>query len=198
MSTAIDPVRGVVMWAMSDRVWIYDWSLKKWSTIPYASPIIFSGVTKALSIDEQDPAVGSDDDDIDFPGLDTLDSPAFKGGDPQLYAFSSGNALGTFSDTPMAATFEGTDLELFAGKRADVSFVRPDIDAADGVTITLSGKQTLAGTPTDYVSSTLQPSGDMPIRASGRYLRPTIEIAAGAEWNHAKGYELVGRPGAGR
>lgn len=197
-STAIDPVRKVVKWAMADKIYVYDWGDQKWSTIPYASPIIFGGVTKGLTIDEQDPNVGANDDNIDGVGLLSLDDESFIGGEPRLYAFSSGNALGTFDGTPMAATFTGSDIEIFPGKRADVSFVRPDIDAASGVTVSLAGKQTLSGSATTYSGGTMQASGDVPIRASGRYLTPTIAVAAGTSWTHAKGYELVGRPGAGR
>lgn len=198
ISTAIDPVQKVVKWSMGDRIICYHWGLNRFSTIPYASPIIFSGVTKEITIDEQDADVGSLDDVIDNTPLITLDDAGFGGGDPRLYVFSPGNALGIFDGTPMAATFTGNDIEVFPGRRADVRFVRPDIDAASGVTVTLAGKQTLAGTPTNYAGGTMQASGDIPIRASGRYLRPTFNIAAGAEWKHAKGYELVAVPGAGR
>ena len=197
MSCAIDPVRGVAMWSMGDRIYCYDWTLKKWSTLTYAAPIIFSGVTKGISIDEDAPGVVGDDV-IDTPGLPSLDDASFSGGDPRLWVFSSGNALGAFTGTPMAATFTGNDLEMFPGVRADVRMLRPDIDAASGLTITLASKQTLAGSATNYSTATLQASGDMAIRASGRYLRPTIAVAAGTTWTHAKAIELVGRPGAGR
>lgn len=198
MSTAIDPQKGVVKWSMGDKIYCYDWTLRKWSTITYAAPIIFGGVTKGLTLEEQDPAVGATDDNIDGAALLSLDDGSFVGGDPRLYVFSSGNAMGTFTGTPMAATFTGSDIEVFPGMRADISFVRPDIDAASGITATLAGKATLAGSATNYSSTTLTASGDMPIRASGRYLRPTFAVAAGTSWTHAKGYQLTGWPGAGR
>ncbi len=197
MSTAIDPVRGILHVSTGDKHYIYDWSLERWSTATYASPIIFSGVTKGVSIDEDEPGV-TGDDVVDTVGLVTLDDVRFRGGDPRLFVFDSNNALGCFTGTPMAATLTGNDLEMFTGRRGDVRFVRPDIDAASGITVTLAGKQTLAGSATNYSSSTLQASGDMPIRASGRYLRPTFAIAAGTTWTHARGFELVGQPGAGR
>ena len=120
------------------------------------------------------------------------------GGDPRLYVFGPDYRLGTLTGTPMAATFTGNDIEMFAGRRADVRMVRPDIDAASGLTITLDGKQTLAGSSTTFTTNTLQASGDMAIRASGRYHKPTIAVAAGTTWTHAKAIELVGQPGAGR
>lgn len=197
-STAIDPIRGIVMWSMGNKIYAYDWSLKKWSTITYVAPIIFGGVTKGLHIDEQDPAVGATDDNIDGAALSSLDADTFVGGDPRLYAFSTGNALGVFTGTPMAATLTLNDIEMFPGQRADVWSVRPDIDCTSGLTVTLTGKTRLADAGTAYSSTTLQTSGDMPIRASGRYLRPNIAIAAGTTWTHAKGLNLVGQRGAGR
>ena len=131
-------------------------------------------------------------------GLDTLDSARFRGGDPRLYVFKSDYTLGVFTGTPMAATFTGNDLELFTGKRANINFVRPEIDAASGVTVTLACKQTLAGAVTNFSTTTLQANGDMAIRASGRYNRPTVAVAAGTAWTHAKGLEYMGAPGGGR
>lgn len=197
ISVAVDPVAGVVMWSTGSKIYCYDWALQKWSTITYAAPIIFGGVTRAIDIDEQDPAVGALDDDIDGVGLAPFDDTE-PGGNARLYVFSSGYALGAFTGTPMAATFTGNDIEVYPGRRADIRMIRPDIDAASGLTVTLAGKATLAGSATSYSATTIQTSGDMPIRASGRYLRPTIAIAAGTAWTHAKGYDVVGRPGAGR
>jgi hypothetical protein len=98
----------------------------------------------------------------------------------------------------MAATLTATDLELSPGRRTDVSFVRPDVDCVAGLTVTLAGKPRLDDSPTSYSTTTLQASGDMAIRASGRYLRPTLAIAAGTDWNHVRGLTIVGAAGAGR
>ena len=194
MSTSIDPVRGVVMWSMGNKIYCYDFmrsapGSRRWSTITYAAPIIFAGVTKGVSIDEDESGVANDSD-IDGAGLDTLDSARFRGGDPRLYVFKSDYTLGVFTGTPMAATF--------TGKRANINFVRPEIDAASGVTVTLACKQTLAGAVTNFSTTTLQANGDMAIRASGRYNRPTVAVAAGTAWTHAKGLEYMGAPGGGR
>lgn len=197
MSTAIDPVRGLLHVSMGDKHYIYDWSLQKWSTATYASPIIFGGVTKGVTIDEDELGVAGDSV-LDTGGLDTLDHSRFRGGDPRLFVFSSAYALGCFTGTPMAATLTGNDLEIFPGQRADVRMVRPDIDAASGLTVTLGCKQTLAGSLTNVSTTTLQASGDMAIRACGRYLRPTLAVAAGTTWTHAKGVEIIAAAGAGR
>lgn len=201
MSTAIDPVNRVCMWSMGDVIYCYNWTpgiQNRWTTITYVSPIIFSGVTKGISLDEQDSAVGANDDNLDYAGLVTLDSSTFNGGDPKLYVFSSTNALGSFSGTPMAATFTGNDIEIFAGRRANLRFLRPDIDATSGVSCTIGAKQRLGDTLSNVSASALVTSGEMPVRVSGRYLRPSWGIAAGTTWTEAKGAEYIGAPGAGR
>ncbi|MES2781393.1 MAG: hypothetical protein V4657_01225 [Pseudomonadota bacterium] len=198
MSTAVDPVNGIVMWSMADKVWLYSWIFQRWATLPIASSIIFSGVTKALSIDEQDLDVGVLDDDIDGAGLDPLDDTRFKGGAPLLYVFNSSDVLGTFSGTPMAATFTGTDLELFRGRRACLRFARPDCDATTGMTLSFLARQRLGDAGSTVTASSLVTSGDMPCRVNGRFLRPTLAIAAGTTWEYAKGVDFVGEAGAGR
>ena len=196
-STAIDRKEGIVLWAMPDKVWGYNWRLNKAFTLPYVSPIIFSGVSKGINIDELDETVGALDDNVDGVGLSSLDDPSFGGGNPLLYVFSNTYELGTFSGTPMAATFTGTDLELIPGRRANVRFVRPDIDC-DTLTVSLKSKQRLVdsyatGTSTEYTAS-----GDVPVRVSGRYIQPTISIAAGEAWTFAKGVDYVASVGGGR
>lgn len=197
MSTAVDPARGLLHVSMGDRHYIYDWMLQKWTTATYASPIIFSGVTKGISIDEDEPGV-TGDDVIDTVGLDSLDNVRFQGGDPRLYVFDASFALGAFTGTPMAATFTLADLEQFPGLRADVRMVRPDIDAASGITVTLGTKQRLSDALVNVATTDLRTSGDMPVRASARYTRPTIAVAAATVWTHAKGLEIVAQRGAGR
>jgi hypothetical protein len=198
MSTAVDPVNGVVMWSMSDKIWVYSWLFKRWSVIPLASSILFSGVTKALSVDEQDLLVGAPDDNIDQAGLDSFDNPRFKGGAPLLYVFNAADELGAFGGAPMAAKFTGTDLELFRGSRACLRSARPDCDAVTGTTIGFEARQRLGDAAATSSFTQLTTSGDMPVRVSGRYLRPTFEIVAGTPWNYAKGIEFTGEPGAGR
>ena len=197
-STAIDRQAGVVLWAMPDKIWGYNWRLNKAFTLPYVAPIIFSGVSKGVNIDELDETVGVLDDDIDGVGLSSLDDVAFKGGDPELFVFSDTFELGTFSGTPMAATLTGTDLELITGRRANVRSVRPDIDCVSGLTVTLKTKQRLGDSYGTGSATDLRLSGDVPVRSSGRYIQPTFAIAAGTTWTFAKGADYIAEVGAGR
>jgi len=198
MSTAIDPVNRVVMWSMADKIWCYHWDFGRWSILPVVSSIIFSGVTKAVSIDEDYPPDMPEDTDIDGVGLPSLDDAIFRGGDPLLYVFNSARELGHFDGTPQAAKFTGSDLELFRGQRACLRMARPDTDAAAGLTLTLLGKQRLGDAGSSTAFNSLTTSGDMPLRFSARFTRPTFQIAAGTTWTYAKAVDFVGEPGAGR
>jgi hypothetical protein len=198
MSTAIDPVNGHVLWSMADKIWGYSWIFKKWFTLPVASSIVFSGVTKALTVDELDDTVGVLDDDIDGVGLDPFDDPRFKGGAPLLYVFNSADELGAFTGTAQAATFTGTDLELFRGARANLRFARPDTDATSGMTLTFLARQRLGDAGSTITASSIVASGEMPCRVSGRFLRPSLAIAAATQWSYCKGLDFIGEPGSGR
>ena len=186
------------MWAMADRIYCYNWILQRWTIIPLETEIIFSGVTKGVSLDETDPAVGVLDDDLDGAGLVSFDSAAFKGGDPQLYLFNDLHEIGTLSGTPMLATFAGNELELFRGRRACLRSARLDCDAVAGLTLSFVSRQRLGDAGSTTTFNTLTASGDMPLRVSGRYLRPTVAITAGTTWTYAKGIDFAGSPGAGR
>ena len=198
MSTAIDPVQGVLIVAMPDKAWGYSWIFKKWFNIPIVSGIVFSGVTKSISIDEDYTPDMPTDTNIDGAGLPTLDSLIFKGGDPRLYVFSSTFTLGTLTGTPMAATFTGTDLEMFPGRRACLRSARPDTDAVSGMTLSFLAKQRLGDAGSTVTASSVVTSGDMPCRVSGRFLRPSLAYAAGTTWNYVKGVDFMGAPGGGR
>ncbi len=198
MSTAIDPVNGHLIVSMADKIWGYSWIFKKWFTLPVVTSIVFSGVTKAVSIDEDYAPDMPEDTDIDGVGLPSLDSVIFSGGDPELYVFNSSNILGTFSGAPQAATLTGTDLELFRGQRACLRFARPDTDAVAGLTLGFASRQRLGDAVANSSFATLTTSGDMPVRVSGRFLRPTLAIAAGTAWTYTKGVDFVGEAGSGR
>ena len=183
---------------MADKIWCYHWDFGKWTVIPIVSSIIFSGVTKAVSIDEDYPPDMPDDTDIDGVGLPSLDDAIFRGGDPLLYVFNSARELGNFDGTPMAAKFTGIDLELFQGQRACLRMARPDCDGTSNFTLTLLGKQRMGDAGSSTAFTSLTTSGDMPLRFSARFIRPTFQIAAGTTWSYAKGINYVGEPGSGR
>jgi hypothetical protein len=183
---------------MADKIWVYHWGFQRWTIIPLVSSIVFSGVTKAISVDEDYPPDMGNDTNIDGEGLPTFDDPIFKGGAPLLYIFNFADELGELDGTPMAAKFTGTDLELFRGQRACLRMVRPDTDATANLTVSFRFRQRLGDAAATASFTSLVTSGDMPVRVSGRFLRPTFQIGAGTTWAYAKAIDFVGEPGAGR
>jgi hypothetical protein len=196
MSTAVDPKNDRVVWSMGDKQWAYNWVLNRWTTATVATPVIFSGVTKGFSIDEDYPPDMPDDANIDGAGLVSLDSPIFKGGDPIFYVFGADYGLGSLSGPSMTATFAGNDIELYRGRTANIRFVRPETDATAGLSLALLQKQRLGDAGSNGVFASINTSGDMPVRARGRYIRPILTITAGTAWTFADGLEFQGEKGA--
>lgn len=187
MSTAVDVRNQVICWSMADRIFCYHWILDRWSVIVQPAQIIFSGVTRAVTMADNDGTVG--DDNMDAVGLASLDSDAFNGGDSTFYVINSANILGKLSGAAMAPTWTLGDIELAEGREAQLRMVRPDTDAVAGLTLSISCRARLgdAVVTNNYVS--LQPNGDMPVRERGRYARMSLTIAAGTAWTYASGLD---------
>lgn len=197
MSTAIDGQRSTVIWSTGQRMWLYNWLLDKWSMVEQEAEIVTSRLTRAPSLDEQDPAVGSPDDDVEYPGLITFDAARFKAGDPRFYIFSGG-VLGTFAGDNMAARATGRQIEVIEGVDARMRRVRPMTDATDGITVRLDTRQRLGDQPRRRDFSYLSATGEMPVRARGRFVKARIEIAAGQDWTYLQGLDATFSAGGSR
>jgi len=188
ISTAIDGQRNTVVWSTGERMWIYNWILDKWSKIDRSAEIITSRLTRAPSLDEQDPAIGVDDDLVEGEGLDPFDAARFRAGDPRFYVFRAG-VLGTFSGDNMEARMVGRSLELVEGRDARVRRVRPMSDATGGMTIRLDARQRLGDVARRSDASTLMASGEMPVRSRGRFVKAILSIVAGQAWSYVRGID---------
>jgi hypothetical protein len=189
-STAVDAKNTLVIWSMGDAMFVYNWSLEKWTMLAQASEIIFSGVTPATSLDELDQIYG----DLDSVST-TIDDPAFLGGDPRFYVFSTSHTMGTLTGANMAATLTFGDIEFKGGREARLFRARPLTDAVANLTLTVGARARLGDSVSNRSYTTLTASGDMPIRERGRYLRPSLVHAAGATWTYSQGLEMVGAAG---
>lgn len=197
MSTAIDGQKSTVCWSTGRRMWIYNWLLDKWSTIAFTAEIITQRETPAPGLEEQDPFVGPPDDDIDGVGLDSFDAGRFIGGDPAFYVVSNG-ALGTFSGANMAATITGRQVEVLEGRDARIRRIRPMTDATAGITVRLDTRQRLGDRPDRRDFTLLQASGEMPVRARGRFVTAKVSIAAGQNWDYLQGIDATVSAGGSR
>jgi len=85
---------------------------------------------------------------------------------------------------------------LFPGLRANVTSIRPIVDASANVIVKTRNK--LADTVTSSASSSMNESGINPVRQSGRYIRANVKIPADSIWTNAQGIDLTAVPGGDR
>lgn len=198
MSTAIDGQKSTVCWSTGRMMWIYNWLLDRWSVIDFEAQIITQRETAAPGLEERDPVVGVPDDDVEGEGLLPFDSGRFVGGDPAFYVFNSASTLGTFSGENMAASITGRHVEMLEGRDVHFRRVRPMTDATGGVTVRLDTRQRLgdAGRRRDF--STLQSSGEIPVRARGRFATAKLSIAEGQAWSYLQGVDATVAAGGRR
>lgn len=197
MSTAVDGQKSTVCWSTGRKMWFYNWLLEKWSVVDHEAEIIAQREAAAPTLEEQDPLVGSDDDVVETEGLDPFDAGRFIAGDPTFYVLSGG-ILGTFSGENMAASIMGRDVEMLGGRDARIRRVRPMTDATSGVTVRLDARQRLGDAARRGDFTTLQASGEMPVRARGRFVTAKVSIAADEPWTYLQGIDATVAAGGSR
>lgn len=195
MTSAIDPRRSLVMWAMPDRIWIYNWNLDRWSIIETNVVGVSTGFTSNKSLEDLDTLYPGGIDTIPF----SLDDANWRGGSPFLTVINSDNEIGTFDGAGyLVATLEMNRIEFFPGRSARVRKMRLMSDATMGVTADLAYAQRLGEQLVDRTTTTMRDSGDMPIRVTGRYIAPKITFATDSDWNYAHSLDITANPGGNR
>ena len=153
---------------------------------------MFSGFTSSIDLETLA---------VTYPDLDamtiSLDDPRWAGGHPRLYAVQT-KQVGTFFGDKLQATFEFSFNDFAGGRYARIRDIRPVTDATDGHTITLDCRARLGDAENIKTASNIRASGVMPVRASGRYVKPKWTIAAGTSWSYAQGMELALEAGGER
>lgn len=182
---AYDPLSTRFYWAfpttdsdLNSHILAYDWSLDKWSLVEIG--------TYVLAATAQ-PGVGLDSLDGEFPSLDdmmiSLDSALFQGGQPVFGAIGDGNELSYFQGPNMAARVDTCQYNLVEGRRAMVRGIVPHVDTSQ-MTCRVNRRQRLADANNWTAPSSMQASGNIPLRASGKYHQFRFDIAYGADWSH--------------
>lgn len=197
MFTAVDPANKLVMWGVPGRpgtLWIYNFELGRWSTAVLNFSGLMPGYTTSYGLDDL-PGLG-------YTNLDTmtisLDDPRWSGGNPRLYLFDNLNTLGTLVGPNLAATLALGFSELTPGYRTRLRSVRPFWDGIEGITVTVDGKLRLGDPANTASSSNLRTSGSMAVRITGRFIKSTLQIEAGANWDYVQGLEFEFEQGGRR
>lgn len=195
-----DPSRKVVYWAYRstantlansyDKVLCYHYALDKWSLLTPQTLMtgLVAAATPGYTLDSLD-SLGLTVDTLPY----SLDSRAWSGGTPTLAAFDSSYKLGFFTGSPLAARIQTGDVELTRGRRTYVSGFRVLGDAP-----TISGLVAVkdhAGQARVWKpSATNNRTGLIPARASGRFHRFELNMAAGVVWDDIHGVDPEARP----
>lgn len=184
VSGAVDPKRKLVIWCVPGspgRLWIYNYSLKRWSTASFDVEGIFAGFTSSETLEGLDAV---------YPDLDamphSLDDPRFAGGSPQFYTVRGGK-VGSMSGENLKAILQLGFANLARDAVARLRSFRPITDCTDGVTIKVDVRDRLGDPANVKTAGSLRSSGIMPVRAAGRYAKMRMEIAAGSTWTYAQG-----------
>lgn len=188
--TAVDPRRTLVMWAMPGapgRIWVYNWALDRATSIVTPFEAIFSGYEAGVTLEGLDALYPSGLESIPY----SLDDPRFEGGSPSLYVVKD-SQIGLFAGAPLEATLKQGFVSPGNEKRVRLRAVWPEIDATEGVTVAIEGRQRMGDVPDAVSSGTMQASGRVPMRVAGKYFVPTFTVAAGTDWGIFTGYSLEG------
>jgi hypothetical protein len=192
---AVDPFNQLAMWlypsasnaanttGICDKVIIYNYATQKWSTADASASTIFPQFVGAYTVELMD-IISENLDNINI----ALDTDFWNGGQRYLGAIDSDFKAAIFSGTENEGTMETRQLELFPGHRSSITNIRPIVDATS--TVTVKSKERLADTATESSSSSMNTSGDNPVRQSGRYFKIKVVTPAGSVWTHAQGVDV--------
>ena len=193
---AVDPFNQLALWlypsanntnnttGICDRILIYNYATQKWSIAEATASQIFSQFVGAYTVELMD-IISQNLDDINI----ALDTDFWSGGQLYLGAIDNNYKAAIFSGNQLEAEIETSELEIFPGNRANITGIRPIVDAT--ATVTVKTRERLADNIGESSTSTMTNSGLNPVRKSGRYVRANVKIASGTDWHHAQGVDFV-------
>ena len=193
---AVDPFNQLAMWlfpstsnatnttGICDKIIIYNYATQKWSLADASASTIFSQFIGAYTVELMD-IISENLENINA----SLDTDFWSGGQMLLGAINNDYKAAIFSGTSNISEIETSELEPFPGLRANITGIRPIVDAT--ATVTVKTRDRLADSETESSSVSMRTSGINPVRQSGRYIRANVKIASGTIFNHAQGIDLV-------
>ena len=202
ITAAVDPFNTLAIWlypskdnpnttGICDKLLIYNYITQKWSVAKVKASQIFKQFVVANTVELMD-IISENLEDINI----SLDTAYWTTGHLYLGAIDENFKAAIFSGKTLEAELETKEQELFPGLRANVTSIRPIVDASANVTIKTRDK--LADTVTTSTSSSMNDTGINPVRQSGRYFRANVKIPAETIWTNAQGIDLTASQGGSR
>ena len=189
----MDPVNHFVGWSyvskdtggnMPDRILIYNWETKEFSKINIKTTAFVQFITSRVSLDDLD-AFGTMET-LPF----SLDSPFWSGGNVILGIFGSDARLSNLTGPFLEALLETADAQLNPSGRTYISGITPVIDAP-AVFVKIGFRERIGDNIQFTKEEGLESTGQVPLIASGRYLRARIRIPSATNWFLAQGVDPV-------
>lgn len=174
--TAVDWEQGVILWQWNGGGLVYSWAEDR--AAEFAPGEDFPVMLGApLSVDHA--ADG--------------ERPSWGDGLASAAAVDGGGRFGTFSGEPYEGVMETGEIAPAADRRAYVSEVWPDVDAASAFIALGSRSRRQSDALTYGPEATVNAHGMAPVRSDARWHRVRLRIPAGERWTHAKGVEVTAR-----
>ena len=193
---AVDPFNQLAMWlfpstsnktnttGICDKIIIYNYVTQKWSLADASASTIFSQFVGAYTVELMD-ILSQNLENINA----ALDTDYWSGGQMFLGGIDSNYKAAIFSGTANECEVETVELEPFPGLRANITGVRPIVDAT--ATLTVKSRERLADSESATSSVSMVNSGINPVRKSGRYVRANVKVPSGTTFTHAQGIDLI-------
>ena len=120
----------------------------------------------------------------------SLDSPFWSGGNVILGVFGADDALSNLTGPFLETQLETPDAQLVPGGRSFISGITPVINASQ-VFVKIGARERLGDTIVFTNEEAMESTGEVPVVASGRYLRARLRIPTNVGWNLAQGIDPV-------
>ena len=173
---------------MPRRLWTYNWELDRWSDIDGPFVAVSTGATESYTLEQIDALYPGGIETI--PG--SLDDPIWQGGEPFLSIVAEENTIGSFgASTNLEAILTFPRLEPAKGRDLRIRAARVETDATSGVILNIETYKRLGDSTTLSTAMSIRNNGDMPIRASGRYVQPSLTFALGGTWTFINDLSFV-------
>jgi hypothetical protein len=132
--------------------------------------------------------------DLDVDYTVSFDDPFYAGGVFYFAAFDTAHKLASFAGSPVEATLETGQVQIFDGRRASVEYIKPVTDSIDATVA--GGSAVRAGDAITYQSAVAQQtSGRCPQRGvNGFFMSAKTVIAAASSWTYARSLEWKAKP----
>ncbi len=193
IQSAFDPVNHFVFWSyvsndnvtsIPDRILVYNWETKEFGKVHLRTHAFVQYITERFSLDELDV----------FGTMETLlfslDSPFWSGGNTILGIYGDDDFLSGLTGNILEATFETSDGQLTPDGRSHLSGVTPIINASQ-IFARAGFREKISDVVTFTPEEALESTGQIPLNASGRYMRLKFRIPASIGWNLAQGFDPV-------